>query len=215
MNNQKQSTQNQKSQINHKRRFVKFKLVLHKKRLIDFPEVIKSLICYYRGNSRVRSRALANLDTACSLNIQTAQLTLMNRSTVIPAGCRGSKSIDFSISNTFANGFNRHGVASVDLINILPTDQMAGKWVNYFNCLIKENNLRMNKNLIADQTNQCSPDTGRDQSKIKSIINNLQIEHRGHYPKGNACENVTTLRSKDMGIIHPRIFSRLQEKQVA
>jgi hypothetical protein len=43
----------------------------------------------------------------------------------------------------------------------------------------------------------------------------LQIEHRGHYPKGHACENVTTFRSKDVGIIHPRIFSRLQEKQVA
>jgi len=215
MNNRKQSTSKQKCQIHKKRLLIKFILIFNKLRLVNPFKLNQSLIGYHRGNSRVRSWALTSLNTACSLNIQTAQLTLMNRSAVISAWCRGGKSMDFSISNTFANGSNRHGVASVDFINILPTNQMAGKGIYNLNSFIKENNLGMNKDLIADETNQSSPDTGSDQSKVKSIINNLQIEHRGHYPKGHTRKNVTTFRSKDVGIVHPRIFSRLQEKQVA
>ena len=163
----------------------------------------------------MRSRALTSLNAASSLNVQTPQLTLMNRSAVIPAWGRGCKGVDFFDSNTFATCLNRHGVASVDLFDILPTNQVMGEGIYDFNSFIKENNLRMNKNLVADRTNQSSPDTGNDQSKVKSIINDLQIEHRGHDPKSHACENVTTFRAKNLRIIHQSIFSCRSEKQVA
>jgi hypothetical protein len=73
----------------------------------------------------------------------------------------------------------------------------------------------MDKDLVADRTNPSSPNTGNDQSKVKSIINNLQIEHRDHYPKGHARENVTTFRAKNFRIVHQSIFSCTSEKQVA
>jgi hypothetical protein len=71
------------------------------------------------------------------------------------------------------------------------------------------------EDLVADRTNQSSPNTGNDQAKVKSIINDLKVEHRGYYPKAHTCKNVTTLRAKNLRIIHQSIFSRAIEKQVA
>jgi hypothetical protein len=71
------------------------------------------------------------------------------------------------------------------------------------------------EDLVADRTNQSSPNTGNDQAKVKSVIDNLKVEHRGHYPKAHACKNVTTLRAKSLRIVHQSIFSRAIEKQVA
>ena len=215
MNNQKQGAGNQKNQINPKSFSVELIPVLNKLRFIESLESDNLLVSDSRGNTRVRSRALTSLNAASSLNVQTPQLTLMNRSAVIPAWGRGCKGVDFFDSNTFATCLNRHGVASVDLFDILPTNQVMGEGIYDFNSFIKENNLRMNKNLVADRTNQSSPDTGNDQSKVKSIINDLQIEHRGHDPKSHACENVTTFRAKNLRIIHQSIFSCRSEKQVA
>lgn len=215
MNNQKQGASNQKNQINPKSFSVELIPVLNKLRFIESLESDNLLVSDSRGNTRVRSRALTSLNAASSLNVQTPQLTLMNRSAVIPAWGRGCKGVDFFESNTFATCLNRHGVASVDLFDILPTNQVMGEGIYDFNSFIKENNLRMNKNLVADRTNQSSPDTGNDQSKVKSIINDLQIEHRGHDPKSHACENVTTFRAKNLRIIHQSIFSCRSEKQVA
>ena len=215
MNNQKQGAGNQKNQINPKSFSVELIPVLNKLRFIKSLESDNLLVSDSRGNTRVRSRALTRLNAASSLNVQTTQLTLMNRSAVIPAWGRGCKGVDFFDSNTFATCLNRHGVASVDLFDILPTNQVMGEGIYDFNSFIKENNLRMNKNLVADRTNQSSPDTCNDQSKVKSIINDLQIEHRGHDPKSHACENVTTFRAKNLRIIHQSIFSCSSEKQVA
>lgn len=215
MNNQKQGASNQKNQINPKSFSVELIPVLNKLRSIKSLESDNLLVSDSRGNTRVRSRALTSLNAASSLNVQTTQLTLMNRSAVIPAWRRGRKGVDFFESNTFATCLNRHGVASVDLFDILPSNQVMGEGIYNLNSFIKENNLRMNKNLVADRTNQSSPDTGNDQSKVKSIINDLQIEHRGHDPKSHACENVTTFRAKNLRIIHQSIFSCRSEKQVA
>ena len=215
MNNQKQSTCNQKNQIKPKRFPVELKPVLNKLRFIKPLKCDNFLVSNSRGNSRVGVRALTGLNAASALNIQTAQLTLMNRSAVIPARSWGSKGVNLFGSNTSTMSLNRHGVTSVDLFNILPTNQVMGKGIYNLNSFIKENNFRMNKDLIADQTKQSSPNTGNDQSKVKSIINNLQIEHRGHYPKSHACENVTAFRAKNLRIIHQSIFSCTSEKQVA
>ena len=215
MNNQKQGAGNQKNQINPKSFSVELIPVLNKLRSIKSLESDNLLVSDSRGNTRVRSRALTSLNAASSLNVQASQLTLMNRSAVIPAWGRGRKGVDFFDSNTFATCLNRHGVASVDLFDILPTNQVMGEGIYDFNSFIKENNLRMNKNLVADRTNQSSPDTGNDQSKVKSIINDLQIEHRGHDPKSHASKNVATFRAKNLRIIHQSIFSCRSEKQVA
>jgi hypothetical protein len=43
----------------------------------------------------------------------------------------------------------------------------------------------------------------------------LQTEHRGYYPKAHTCKNITTLRAKNLRIVHQSIFSRAVEKQVA
>ena len=215
MNNQKQGAGDQKNQINPKSFSVELIPVLNKLRLIKPFKGDNLLVSDSRGNSRVGVRALSGLYAAGVLNIQAAQLTLMNRSAVIPARSRSSKGVDFFESNTFATCLNRHGVSSVDLFDILPTNQVVGKGIYDFNSFIKENNLRMNKNLVADRTNQSSPDTGNDQSKVKSIINNLQIEHRCYDPKSHACENITTFRAKNLRIIHQSIFSCRSEKQVA
>jgi len=215
MNNQKQSACNQKNKINPNGFSVELIPVLNKLRFIKTSKSNNLLVSDSRGNSRVGVGALTGLDTAGVLNIQAAQLTLMNRSAVIPAWGRGRKSVDFFDSNTFATCLNRHGVASVDLFDILPTNQVMGEGIYDFNTFIKENNFRMNKNLVADQTNQCSPDTGNYQPKVKSIINNLQIEHRGHDPKSHPSKNVATFRAKNLRIIHQSIFSCSSEKQVA
>jgi len=215
MNNQKQSTCNQKNQIKPKSLPVKLIPVLNKLRFIKPLKCDHFLVSNSRGNSGVGVRALTGLNTASALNVQTAQLTLMNRSAVIPARSWGSKGVNLFGSNTFTMSLNRHGVTSVDLFNILPTNQVMSKGIYNFNSFIKENNFRMNKDLIADQTNQSSPNTGNDQSKVKSIINDLQIEHRGHYPKSHARKNVTTFRAKNLRIIHQSIFSCTSEKQVA
>ena len=215
MNNQEQRTCSQKSEIYPESILVKLISVTNVFRLINTTKVYQLLVCNSRGNARMASGALARLNTASALNIQTAQLTLMNRSAVIPARSWGSKSVNLFGSNTFTMSLNRHGVSSVDLLNILPTNQVMSKGIYNLNSFIKENNFRMNKDLIADQTNQSSPNTGNDQSKVKSVINNLQVEHRGHYPKGHARKNVTTFRAKNLRIIHQRIFSCTSEKQVA
>ena len=215
MNNQKQSTCNQKNHIDPKRSPIKFISVLNKFR---FTKPLKSdylLVSDGGCNSRVGVRALARLNTASILNVQTAQLTLMNRSAVIPARSRGSKSVDLFVSNASTMSLNRHGVTSVNLLNILPTNQVLAKGIYDFKALIKENNFRMDKDLVADRTNQSSPNTGNNKSKVKSIINDLQIEQRGYYPKGHARENVTSFRAKNLRIIHKSIFSCTSAKQVA
>jgi len=215
MNNQKQGACNKKNQIKPKSFSVELIPILNKLRSIKSLESDNLLVGDSRGNTRVRSRALTSLNAASSLNVQTTQLTLMNRSAVIPAWGRGRKSVDFFDSNTFASCLNRHGVASVDLFDILPSNQVMGEGIYDFNSFIKENNLRMNKNLVADQTNQSPPDTGNNQPKVKSIINNLQIEHRCYDPKNHPSKNVATFRAKNLRIIHQSIFSRTSEKQVA
>ena len=215
MNNQKQSACNQKNKINPNGFSVELIPVLNKLRFIKTSKSNNLLVSDSRGNSRVGVGALTGLDTAGVLNIQAAQLTLMNRSAVIPAWGRCRNGVDFFESNTFATCLNRHGVSSVDLFDILPTNQVMGEGIYDFNTFIKENNFRMNKNLVADQTNQCSPDTGNYQPKVKSIINNLQIEHRCYDPKGHPSKNVATFRAKNLRIIHQSIFSCSSEKQVA
>jgi len=215
MNNQKQRTCNQKSQIYPKSILVKLIPVANVFRLINSAKCDQLLVGNSRGNARMASGALTGLYAARSLNIQSTQLTLVDRSAVVPARSRRCKGIDLLSANFIAKGFDRQGVASVDLFNILPTDQMMGKGIYNFNTFIEENNLRMNKDLVADRTNQSSPNTGNDQAKVKSVINNLKIEHRGHYPKSHARKNVTTFRAKNLRIIHQSIFSCEIEKQVA
>jgi hypothetical protein len=73
----------------------------------------------------------------------------------------------------------------------------------------------MDKDLVADQASQGSPNTCNDQAKVKSIINDLQIKHGRYHPKAHAGKNVTAFRAKNLRIVHQSIFSRAIEKQVA
>ena len=215
MYNQKQRADSQQTQINPKCTTIELRSVLNKLRFIHPLKCDQFLVSDRRGNSRMGVRALSRLNALSALNIQTTQLALMNRSTVISTRSRGSKCINWFVPINSTTNLNRHGVAGIDLLHILPANQMATQRVEDFNSFIKENQFRMNKDLEADRTNQSTPNAGNYQSKGKSIINNLQIEHHRNYPKSHACKNQTTFRAKDLRIVHQSIFSRTVEKQVA
>lgn len=215
MNNCKQNTCHQESRIHPKRNFIGYILVLNKFWLIKFSKSNQLLIGNSRSYSRVRSWALTCLDTLRALYVQSAQLTLMDVSAVIPARSRGGKGVNLSVPSTCSTCLNRHGVTGIDLLHILPADQMATKRIKYFNTFIKENYLWIDKYLIADGTDQSSPQYGNDQAKVKSIINNLQINHDRNHPKSDTSKYKTTFWSKYFNPAHQNIFSRAVEKQVA
>ena len=215
MNKQKYARRNQEQQIYPKRPLIKPIAVVDEITATNSAKLIKFVVGDYSRNTRVSSRALTSPDTAGTLDRHSTQLTLMNISTVVPAGRRGSKGVDLFSFNLIAKSFNRKGVASINLFNILPADQVITKWISNLYTLIKENYLGVNKYSIADRADKGSPKRGNYKTKVKSIINKLQIQHGANHQEGHGSKDITAFWSKNFSVVHQSIFSCTQLKWVA
>ena len=215
MNKQKYARRNQEQQIYPKRPLIKPIAIGNEITSTNSAKLIKFVVGDYSRNTRVSSRALTSPDTAGTLDRHSTQLTLMKISTVVPAGRRGSKGVDLFSFNLIAKSFNRKGVASINLFNILPADQVITKWISNLYTLIKENYLGVNKYSIADRADKGSPKRGNYKTKVKSIINKLQIQHGANHQEGHGSKDITAFRSKNFSVVHQSIFSCTQLKWVA
>lgn len=215
MNKQKHARRNQEQQIYPKRPLIKPIAVFDEITSINPAKLIKFVVGDYSSNTRVSSRALTSSDTAGTFDRHSTQLTLMKISSVVSAGRRGSKGVDLFSFNLIAKSFNRKGVASINLLNILPADQVITKGISNLDSLIKENELGINKYLIADRADNAAPECGNYKTKVKSIINKLQIQHGANHQKGHGSKDITAFWSKYFNVVHQSIFSCTQLKWVA
>jgi hypothetical protein len=92
---------------------------------------------------------------------------------------------------------------------------MITKRISNLYTLIKENNLGVNKYLIEDRADKGAPECGNYKTKVKSIINKLQIQHGANHQKSHARKEIATLWSKNFNVAHQSIFSCTQLKWVA
>lgn len=215
MNKQKRNSRDQKEQVNPKCLSVKPIPVIDEDWVFKSTKVSHFKISDYSRNTRVSSRALTSPNTFPTLDVKSTQLALMDTSAVVPARCGSSKGVNLFNSNIITKSFNRQGVSGVNLFNILPSDQIITERIKNLDSFVKENHLRVNKDLIADRADQGAPNYGNDKTKVESIIKNMQVEHGANHQKGHTGKEIATFRSKNFSVAHQSIFSCTQLKWVA
>ncbi len=215
MYNKESNCRDEERQIKEKGTFVKLMPIANVIYSFNSGKLSKFLVSNCRGNSRMSSRTLASSNTFSTMDTKSTQLTLMDIPAMVPARGWSSEGINLLGWNSITKSSYRHGVASLNLLNILPTNQVSTKGVNNFYCLIKKDHLWVDKNLKAHRANPCAPKRSGNKTEIKSIINQLQVKRNKYSGKAHAAKEESTSWPKVFSVTHQGIFSCIQLRQVA
>jgi hypothetical protein len=138
----------------------------------------------------------------------------MDGATVIPTRSGSGEGLYLPLLALSIVGNNAHRVTSLNFLNILPSDQMAGEWVNNLNTLVIEDDGGMKEYLIEDCTDKCSPGC-RDHSTGESVIKEIHVDKKADKEEAEDGKYIGARRSEELSIVHEEIFSRAREMRAA
>ena len=178
--------------------------------------LVKSLELIHLGTSdcgshtRATSRTFASANHSALTNSHSFNFIGMNSSTVISARGLSREGMDFS-SGSGVNDV--HGVSGINFLHLMPSNFEALQRVNDQKPLIKEDNFGMNKDQVKQGAGEKTPEQ-RAQSRVKSVIDDVDVNQSADGKEGAKTHYITTAGSKGFEVAHLAILSR-QERRAA
>ena len=177
-------------------------------------ELINSTSCNSSSSARISSRTVTGADDVVLFQVEAAHLRLMDSATVISTGSGSGKGLDFPLLALSVMGNDAHRVTSLNFLNILPSNQMVGEWINNLNSLVVEDDGGMKEYLIEDCTDKNSPYCG-DHSTGESVIKEINVDKKADKEEAEDGKYIGARRSEELSIVHEEIFSRAREMRAA
>ena len=145
--------------------------------------------------------AVTGLNMLTSAKIQTLELTRVNGSAMVPAGCGCGPSADSS-----AAGHECNCKSGVDVENYFPVEQVTAKRVDHKDAFVANDEFRSNEDQVSGQDEESRPQSGCcGGSDVAS-----QPSFNGHNSadkSNDCCVGVATSRSEGLFISHKPIMA--------
>ncbi len=183
---------------------------------IDDAGLVKSLELIHLGssnggsNSGVTSWAFTSADHSAVAHSHSLDLIGMNGAAVVTTWGLSSKSMNLSATGAVNDV---HGVSGINFLHLMPSNFEALQRVNDQKPLIKEDNFGMNKNQVKQGAGEKTPEQ-RAQSRVKSVIDDVDVNQSADGKEGAKTHYITTAGSKGFEVAHLAILSR-QERRAA
>lgn len=200
--------------VNDYRCRVELELVTHGRLGAKTLELIDTTSSDRGSSSRVGARAIASADDVALLQVKAAHLALMNRPAVITTRSGGSESLNLALLSLLVMGDDAHRVASLDLLDILPTDLMSAEWIDDDDSLVVEDHRWMKEDLIEDSRREDGP-SACDYTARESVIKEVNVAKSGKEEEAQKGEYVGARGTEELAIVHEEIFSRAREMRAA
>ncbi len=214
LKDQRQYSNSKEDGINPDGSKIEFKVVAEKCLVVESSEMLKSTSRYCRRSSRVSARAIARANYFTFPEVKPTDLAFMNRSTVIPTWGWRCKGLNLAILSFAIKSRHAQGVLGVDLFDLMPSNFMPTKWVNYHDSFVVKDDRGMQEDLISNSRSEKAPN-GADHTAGKSIVKKINIGKAKEKKETQISEYVRALRSEEFTISHEQIFSCKSEKRVA
>jgi hypothetical protein len=212
--NQRDNSNSKDGRIDNYRGKVKLESIFHSGFGLEALKLIDSTSSDSRGGSRVSARAITGSDDVALLEVKSTHLALMDSAAVIATRSGSCESLDLSLLAFSIVGNDAHCVTSLDFFNILPTNHMAGKWVNDDESLVVENHGGMEKELVGKSATKCAPDRSNE-SASEAVIKEIYVSQGAKEKEAQEGKEIGARRSEELAIGHDDIFSRATEMRAA
>ena len=212
--NQRDNSYRKDCRIDNYRGKIELKSVFHARIGLEALELIDSTSGDSRSRSGVGARAITSSDDVALFEIKSAHLALVNSAAVIATRSGSCESLDLSLLAFPIVGNDAHCVSSLDFFNILPTNHMAGEWVNDDESLVIENHGGMEKELVGKSATKCAPDCGNE-SASEAVIKEIYVSQGAKEKEAQEGKEIGARRSEELAIGHDDIFSRATEMRAA
>lgn len=137
-------------------------------------------------------------------NAQMSSLTWMYRASVIPTGCGCGPRV-----NVLAVDSDGHRVLRIDRLDVLPTDEMVGDRVSYFDTLIKHTDSRADEQQVDAVANAgAKHDVGSNtlNACTDAVCPNLTTDQQ----PSKAGVGKTASRSENVWLVHRNIIAHCE-----
>lgn len=181
---------------------------------LESTELIDSATSDCCRRTGIGSGAVAGANDIAIFEIESAHLALMDRSAVVSARSGRGKSLDLSLLSLPVVSDDAHRVSSLDLLDILPTNLMAGKRINNHQSFVVEDDSWMKEDLIGESASKERPGAS-DNSTCESVVKEVHVSKRAEEKETQEGKNVRARGSEELAIVHKGIFSRAREMRAA
>ena len=171
----------------------------------EFVEIFNSKFGHMKRTSRMRFRGFTGMQVSGSTSIDSAQLSLMDSSSMVPAGNWGRPDRDLSRSS-----FECERPLGINFNNLIPTQIEFIKWVNDSSSFIKEGYFGAQKYQVNQSTSSRGP-----QNSGRIALETLKIWRSNDFDINNSTDQksysskeVSALWAKVLRVFHVAIFSQ-------
>ncbi len=204
----------EENQIDDNRGRIEMEFVTHSRLGVKSLELINSASSDRSSSARISSRTIAGADDVVLFQVKSTHLRLVDGATVVAAGRGSCESLNLSFLPLFVGGNNAHRVASFNLLNILPSDYMAGERVDDLNAFVVKDDRGMKKDLEEKGADKNTPDCC-NHSAGQAVIKEINVDKQADKEKAQEGKNIGARRAEELAIVHEEIFSRAREMRVA
>lgn len=212
--NQRDDSDSKDGRIDNYCRKIELDSIFHSGFGLEALKLIDSTPSDSRGGSRVSARAITGSNDVALLQVESAHLALMDSAAVVATRSGSCESLDLSLLAFSIVGNDAHCVTSLDFFNILPTNHMAGEWVNDDESLVVENHGGMEKELVGKSATKCAPDRSNE-SASEAVIKEIYVSQGAKEKEAQEGKEIGARRSEELAIGHVDIFSRATEMRAA
>lgn len=177
-------------------------------------ELLDPTSCYSGSGARTTSGAISGSDDITFFEMKAANLALMDVSAVVSARGGSCESLDLSVLSLSISSDDAHGVARLDLIDLVPANLMASERIDNYHAFIVKDHRGVQEDLVADCASKAAPNCS-DNSAGKSVIQEVNVNQGGKEEESEIGEYIRTPGSEELAIIHEEIFSCEVEKRAA
>jgi len=169
----------------------------------EFVEIFNSTFGHMKRTSRMCFRGFTGVQVSGTTSIDSAQLSLVDSSRMVPAGNWRGPDRDLSRSS-----FECERPLGINFNNLIPTQIEFIKWVNDSYSFIKEGYFGAQKYQVNQSTGSRGP-----QNSCRVALETLKIRGSNDFDNNNATDQksysskeVTALWAKVLRVVHVAIF---------
>lgn len=169
--------------------------------IADLAKVFEADACQLGRSSRLSSGRFTRTQLTSVTKIKSANFTRVDRTTVITTRrWSGPRMDSFSINQ------DRHGVASFDLLNLMPTDSDRVKWIGDADALIKEDYFGIAQESKSSSAKESAPSES-DNASAPTVLPPIHTSVESAEQENRPDKKVSTRRTVNLTVTHGAILS--------
>lgn len=212
--NQRDNSNSEDGRIDDYRRKIELESIFHSGFGLEALELIDSTSSDSRSSTRISARTISGSDDIALFEVKSTHLALMDSAAVVATRSGSGERLDLSLLAFPIVSDDAHRVTSLDFFNILPTDYMAGKWINDDKSFVVENHGGMKEDLVGKSATKCAPNR-RNESASEAVIKEVYVSQGAEKKESQEGKEIRARRSEELAIGHDDIFSRATEMRAA